>query len=75
MKEIFVFIISLLLLIWLIFRQIERLKINHPNSELIVSLLNQVSSNSKASRSGRTNKKNRKNHHGKEKESAVHMCP
>jgi hypothetical protein len=61
MKEIFVVTISALLVIWLILLQLKWLKINHPNAELLVDLLNQLSSNSKAFRSGRTGKKNSKN--------------
>ena len=70
--------ISVLLIILMIFLQLRRLKINHPNAELLVGLLNRFSSNSEALASEKTgkNKKNERTlHHGKEKARSVHMRP
>lgn len=76
MEEIFVVIILVLLLIWLIFCQLERLKFNHPNSDLIVGLLNRSCSNSKAFGVGETNKKPKQigNFTMEKKKSVLFIC-
>ncbi|MGD9082728.1 MAG: hypothetical protein PVJ50_05345 [Desulfobacterales bacterium] len=60
MKEIFVVILSILLVGWLIFLQFKKLKINPPNADLLVGVLNKLCSNSKTVRSGKTVIKNQK---------------
>jgi hypothetical protein len=78
MKEILMLTISVLLIILMIFLQLRRLKINHPDAELLVGLLNRLCSNSDplgSEKTGKNKKKERTLHHGKQKARSVHMRP